>query len=56
MELPLTEEERKIIKNALEAYLAGLRERIYKIEVYEANPTLRREELILLSILKRLQG
>lgn len=56
MELPLNEEERILVKTALENYLAYIRERIYKVEVYKENPTLKREEVLLVELLKRLQG
>jgi shikimate kinase len=47
------EEEREILKHALEIYLSDLREEIYKTESHETKPPLKREEIILKELLKR---
>ena len=47
------EEEREVLKHALEIYLSDLREEIYKTESHETKPPLKREEIILKELLKR---
>jgi hypothetical protein len=52
MNIELTEEEKKILKHAIEVYLSGLRSEIYKTESHTFKPPLKNEK----NVLKAIQG
>jgi len=54
MNLELTNEEKEILRHAVEVYLSDLREEIYKTESHESKPPLKKEEEILKGLLKKL--
>lgn len=55
MTLQLDDEEKEILARALKIYLSDLREEIYKTESHETKPPLKREEVVVKSILERLE-
>jgi hypothetical protein len=56
MTLELNQEEREILKHALQVYLGDLREEIVKTESHHAKPPLKREEEVIKAILQRLSS
>jgi len=54
MNLELNDEERELLKHALQVYISDLREEIYKTESHETKPPLKREEEVLKGIVARL--
>jgi len=54
MNLELTEEEKALLKKAVNDYLARLREDIYRKRTYAGQSGLKREEVLLVDMLRRL--
>lgn len=54
MALELSDEERGILKSALDNYLGNLREEIYKTEKHDFKAPLKREEVVIKEIIQRL--
>ena len=54
MNLELTDEEKKIVHHALEAYLSDLREEIVKAEKHEWKAGLHNEQDVLKKVIERL--
>jgi hypothetical protein len=54
MNIELTDEERQVLRDALEGYLSDLRQEIVKTEKHEWLEALHREEKILRGVLARL--
>ncbi|MDA8172370.1 MAG: hypothetical protein M0033_07350 [Nitrospiraceae bacterium] len=50
------EEEKGILRHALEIYLSDLREEIYKTESHETKPPLKREEIVIKELLKKIEA
>lgn len=51
--ITVNDEEREILRHALEIYLSDLREEIYKTESHETKPPLKREENVIKDLLKK---
>jgi hypothetical protein len=56
MDLQLTEEERAVLVKSINEYLARLRADIYKNRALETHSGLKRQEVLLMDMLKRLEA
>ncbi|MDA8087469.1 MAG: hypothetical protein M0Z75_12285 [Nitrospiraceae bacterium] len=54
--IEIDEEEKGILRHALEIYLSDLREEIYKTESHETKPPLKKEETIIKGLLRKIEA
>lgn len=54
MNVEISDEEREILKKAIQHYVSNLREEIYKTEDHRFKPPLKKEEDVLKAILEKL--